>query len=55
VALAAQAVGVGLALVFQRHDREARRQQIKWLLVPLWVVLIGMALMSFIIRVLYSV
>jgi len=47
VALAAQAVGIGLVLVFQRKDREARRRQIKWLLVPLWVVLICMTVMSF--------
>ena len=51
VAPAAQAVGIGLALVFQRKDRETRRRQIKWLLWPLWVVLICMALMSFLMRV----
>ena len=51
VALAAQAVGIGLALVFQRNDRESRRRQIKWLLWPLWVVLVCIALMSLLMRV----
>jgi len=40
-ALVAQALGITLAVVFQRHDRETRRQQIKWLLVPFWVVLVS--------------
>jgi len=46
-AFVAQAVGVGLVLVFQRHDRETRRRQIKWLLVPLWVVLVCTVLLAF--------
>lgn len=40
-ALVAQAVGVLLALVFQRHDPETRNRQIKWLLAPLGIVLLG--------------
>ena len=46
-AVAAQAGGVVLALVFQRHDRETRRRQIKWLLTPLWIVLAGAILAGF--------
>ena len=44
-ALVALALGITLALVFQRHDRETRRQQIKWLLAPFWVVLVSCFLM----------
>jgi hypothetical protein len=37
-ALLAQAVGIGLARVFQRHNPVARRWQIGCLLVPLWLM-----------------
>lgn len=43
-ALVTQTAGIALALVFQRHDRETRRRQIKWLLAPLWIVIACLAI-----------